>query len=111
MSPRMSPLDVMRQEVRLIILRALGEQQNRRMTASALTLYMNEMFLLGWDRAEVDQELDYLERMGAIQIIPAGTTRVAKLLRHGARHLSHDIIIPGIMQSTDPIDLPEAKGG
>ena len=107
----MSAMDVMRREVRLIILRSLGEQQNRRMSASALTLHMNEVFLLGWGRGQVDQELDYLERMGAIKLIPAGTTRIAMLLRHGARHLSHDIIIPEVMRSTDPIDLPEARGG
>lgn len=107
----MSPIEVMRREVRLIILRALGEQQNRRMSSSALTLHMNEVFLLGWERAQVEQELDYLERMGAIKLIPAGGMRIAMLLRHGARHLSHDIIIPEVMRSTDPIDLPEAKGG
>lgn len=107
----MSAIDVMRREARLIILRTLGEQQNRRMTSSALTLHMNEMFALGWERAQVDQELDYLERMGAIKLIPAGSVRIASLQRHGARHLSHDIIIPDVMRSTDPVVLPEALEG
>lgn len=107
----MSAIDVMRREVRLIILRSLAEQQNRRMTSSALTLHMNEVFLLGWERPQVDQELDYLERMGAIKLVPAGSVRIAQLLRHGARHLAHDIIIPEVMRSSDPMDLPEAKGG
>jgi len=107
----MSAIDVMRREARLIILRSLGEQQNRRMTSSALTLHMNEMFGFGWERAQLDQELDYLERMGAIKLMPAGSVRIATLLRHGARHLSHDITIPEVMRSTDPIVLPEALGG
>lgn len=107
----MSPISVQRREARLIILRALGEQQNRRMTSAALTLHMNEMFLMGWERAQVDQELDYLDRMGAVRLVPAGSVRIAVLQRHGARHLSHDIIIPEVMISTEPVILPEALGG
>lgn len=107
----MSPVDVQRREARLIILRFLAEEANRKMTSAALTLKMNEMFLMDRDRAWVEQELDFLAEMGAIRLVPAGTVRIAILLAHGARHLSQAITIPNVMRPTDPIVLPEAMGG
>lgn len=101
--------DIQHREARLVILRFLGEEVNRTMTSSALTVRMNEMFLFNKERAWVEQELDYLAEMGAINLVQAGSVKVARLLKHGARHLSWGIIIPNVKRTSDPIILPEAE--
>lgn len=56
----MSAEDVQRREARLIILRFLGEEVNRRLTSTTLTIRLDEMFLMDKPRVWVEQELDYL---------------------------------------------------
>lgn len=101
--------DVVRREARLIILRFLAEQQNRSLTSTALTIQANEIFVLNADRAWIEQEMDYLARMGAIKITPAGSVQVATLLPHGAKHLAWSLVIPDVLRPSEPIMLPEAS--
>lgn len=100
--------DVVRREARLIILRFLAEQQNRSLTSTALTIQANEIFALDADRAWIEQEMAYLERMGAIKVTQAASVQVATLLPHGAKHLSWARIIPDVLRPSEPINLPEA---
>jgi hypothetical protein len=102
--------DIQRREARLVILRFLADEVNRTLTSSSLTTMMNEMFLFNKDRTWVEQELAYLAEMGAVKLTPAGTVKVARLLPHGARHLSWGIIIPDVKRSSEPIMLPEVEG-
>lgn len=107
----MSAHDVLRREARLIILKFLAAEPNRSLTSTSLTIQMNETFLMGRERDWVEQEMDYLASMGAIDLKSAGTVKVGRLLRHGARHLALMISIPGILIPTEPLVLPEANGG
>jgi len=104
----MTALDVQRREARLIILRFLGEEVNRTLTSTTLTIQMNEMFLFNRDRAWVEQEIDYLAAMGAVKITKAGSVKIATLLPHGARHLSWGVRIPDVLSPSEQIILPEA---
>ncbi len=104
----MSAEDVQRREARLIILRFLGEEVNRRLTSTTLTIRLNEMFLMDKPRVWVEQELDYLASMGAVKLHAAGTVKIAQLTAHGARHLSFAIAIPDVLRPSEPIVLPEA---
>lgn len=106
----MSMADVQRREARLIILRFLAEEVNRSLTSSALTIQMNEMFLMNKDRSWVEQEIAYLAEMNAVKVTTAGTVKIARLTPHGARHLSWGISIPDVLRSSEPIFLPEAAG-
>lgn len=101
--------DIQHREARLVILRFLADEINRTMTSSALTVRMNEMFLFNKERAWVEQELAYLADMGAVELIPAGSVKVARLTKHGARHLSWAVIIPNVKRTSDPITLPEVE--
>lgn len=107
----MSAEDVQRREARLIILRFLGEEVNRTLSSTALTIQLNQLFLMDKSRAWVEQELDYLASMGAVKVTPAGSIKIARLTPHGARHLSFAIAIPDVLRPTEPIILPEAHGG
>lgn len=102
--------DVQRREARLIILRFLAEEVNRTLTSSALTIQINQIFLMNKDRAWVEQEIDYLQSMGAVDVTNAGTVKVARLTRHGARHLSWGVRIPDVLSPSSQIILPEAEG-
>jgi hypothetical protein len=102
--------DIQRREARLVILRFLADEVNRTLTSSSLATMMNEMFLFNKDRAWVEQELAYLAEMGAVKLTPAGTVKVARLLPHGARHLSWGIIIPDVKRPSEPVMLPEVEG-
>lgn len=99
---------VQRREARLIILKFLAEESNRTLTSSALTIRMNELFLMNRPRAWVEQEMAYLEEYGAVKLTTAGTVKIARLLPHGARHLSWGVTIPDVLRSSEPIILPEA---
>jgi hypothetical protein len=101
---------IQNREARLVILRFLADEVNRTLTSSTLTTMMNEMFLFNKERAWVEQELAYLAEMGAVKLTPAGTVKVARLLPHGARHLSWGVIIPEVKRSSEPIMLPEIEG-
>jgi hypothetical protein len=106
----MSMADVQRREARLIILRFLGDEVNRTLTSSALTIQLNEMFLFNKDRSWVEQEIAYLAEMGAVKVTSAGTVKIARLMPHGARHLSWGVAIPDVQRTSEPIVLPEAVG-
>ncbi len=103
--------DILRREARLIILRFLAEQTNRTLTSTALTAQANAMFLIGKERAWIEQELDYLATMGAVRLTTGGSVKIATLTPHGARHLNWDVIIPEVMRPSERIPLPEAEGG
>jgi len=106
----MSGHDVQRREARLIILRFLGEEVNRTLTSTALTIQLNQIFLMNKDRPWVEQELAYLQSMGAVDLKDAGSIKIARLTRHGARHLSWGVTIPDVLRSSEPIVLPESEG-
>lgn len=101
----MSGDSIIHREARLIMLRFLSEQQNRSLTSTSLMLQMKEMFLIDKDRPWVEQQLAYLAEMGAVKITPAGTVKIATLLRGGERHLSWAETIPGVLRSSEPINL------
>jgi hypothetical protein len=101
--------DVLRREVRLIILRFLAEEENRSLTSTNLTIRANDIFIIDKGREWVEQELAYLERMGAIKLTKAGSVQVATLLAHGAKHLSWAVTIPDVLRPSERIVLPEAQ--
>lgn len=100
---------IQNREARLVILRFLADEVNRSLTSSSLTAMMNEMFLFNKERAWVEQELAYLAEMGAVDLVAAGSVKVARLTKHGARHLSWGVMIPNVKRTSDPIVLPEVE--
>lgn len=86
---------IMREEARLIILKALGEQTNESLNSSILEPVLAR-FAINMERAWVHQQLDYLETMGAVTLISAGTVKIATLTDLGRRHLDRHYAIEGV---------------
>lgn len=91
----------LREEGRLIILKALAEETDGTLNSTSLEREIRR-FGIKRERAWVHGELDYLEQMGAVRLVTAGTVKVATLLRKGTRHLEREIIIEGVLRPSEP---------
>lgn len=92
---------IMREEARLIILKALGEQTNESLNSSIIEPVLAR-FAINMERAWVHQQLDYLETMGAVTLISAGTVKIATLTDLGRRHLDRHYAIEGVKRPSRP---------
>lgn len=90
-----------RQDARLIILKALAAQVDERLHSGYL---QTELMRFGVDRPRewINSELDWLAEMGAITQTKPGTVVVATLAEKGARHLRRAIMIEGIKRPSRP---------
>lgn len=92
----------MREDARLIILRALAEQINETLASNVLEEDVLPVFAIRQDRAWVHVQLDWLANVGVITVTPAGTVRIATLTNLGRRHLNRDVAIDGITRPSRP---------
>ena len=90
-----------RPEARLIMLKALQSEVNETSRSSALG---DVLFSFGIDKPRewIHAELDWLEEMGTITTIKAGTVTVATLTERGARFLRRSVVIEGIKRPSRP---------
>lgn len=89
----MAPL--IRQDARLIILRALSEQTDNTLHSGFLDATLRR-FGIRKDREWVHDELRWLEDRGALSLIGASSVLVATLTEKGQRHLDREIAIEGV---------------
>lgn len=92
---------LIREDARLIMLKAISEQVDERLHSG----YLAEVLLrFGIDRARewVHGELDWMAEMGAVTLIRPGSVVVATLTEKGARHLRRAIVIEGIKRPSRP---------
>ncbi len=94
-------LELIRQDARLIMLKALAAQSDERLHSGLLS---EELRLFGIDRPRewIHGELDWLAEMGAITQNKVGSVVVATLTEKGARHLRRAIVIEGIKRPSRP---------
>lgn len=85
-----------RDDARLIVLRALSEQTNDTLASNIIQDAVLPVFGIRQDRPWVHLQLDYLANLGAITLINAGTVKVATLTRLGKRHLDRDIALEDV---------------
>lgn len=86
---------IIREEARLIILRALAMQVDERLGSPLLGEELAH-FGITRDRAWVHTELAWLQEAGAVVVTEAGSIRVAQLTERGARHLARAFVIEGV---------------
>lgn len=86
---------IMREEGRLIILKALGEQMNESLSSSMLEPVLAR-FAINMERPWIHQQIDYLETMGAVSVVNASTVKIATLTDLGRRHLDRQYTIEGV---------------
>lgn len=94
-------LELVRQDARLIMLKALSLQTDERLHSGYLVA---ELFGFGIDRTRewVHGELDWLAEMGAVTLTKPGTVVVATLTEKGHRHLRRAIVIEGVQRPSRP---------
>lgn len=92
---------ITREEARLIILKALGEQTNESLSSSMLEPVLSR-FGINQPRAWMHQQLDYLETMDAVTLVAAGTVKIATLTETGRRHLDRHTSIEGVKRPSRP---------
>lgn len=92
---------LIREDARLIILKALEAQLDERLHSGYLA---EELLRFGIDRPRewIHGELDWLAQMGAVTLLKPGTVVVAQLTEKGARHLRRAIAIEGIKRPSRP---------
>lgn len=86
---------IIREQARLILLKALAEQVDERLNSDLLRETL-ELFGISKPREWVHQQLDYLAELSAVSIISAGTIKVATLTELGSRHLARTAVIEGV---------------
>lgn len=86
---------ILREEARLIILKALGEQHNETLSSSMIEEILPQ-FAIRQERAWIHQQMGYLRDMGAILMRDAGTVKIGTLTTLGRRHLDRDTVIEGV---------------
>ena len=97
----MDMAQLIREQARLIILKALAEQTHETLNSDFLILEL-QRFGIRKDRAWLHDELRWLDEMGAVVTVQAGSLLVATLAAKGARHLSREIAIEGVQRPSRP---------
>ena len=92
---------IMREEGRLIILKALGQQVNESLNSSMLEPVLAS-FAIHMERPWIHQQIDYLETMGAVTVVSAGSVKIATLTELGRRHLDRLTAIEGVKRPSRP---------
>lgn len=86
---------LMREEARLIMLRALEEQPDGRLNSELLRLTL-ESYGITKSRDWVHDELNWLRDMSAVTVVIAGTVRVASVTAKGSDHVARRAVIEGV---------------
>lgn len=93
--------NLVRQEARLIILRALEDQPDGRLNSELLRVTL-ETYGIAKSRDWVHDELNFLSEMGAVSVVTAGTVRVPQLTAKGSDHVARRLVIEGVKRPSRP---------
>lgn len=91
-----------REDARLIILKALAEQVNESLASNVLEEDVLPIFVIRQDRAWVHTQMNYLANIGAITVLDAGTVKIGTLTGLGKRHLDRAIALEGVTRPSRP---------
>jgi len=86
---------IIREEARLIILKALAEQVNESLSSSMIEPVL-QTFAIYQERAWIHQQMEYLRNMAAVTLVEAGSVKIATLTDMGRRHLDRHVAIEGV---------------
>jgi len=92
---------LIREQARLIILKALVKQVDETLN-SDLLIHELRPFGIRKSREWVHDELAYLREMGAVTTVAVGSVMVATLTEKGRRHLDREIAIEGVQRPSRP---------
>jgi hypothetical protein len=87
--------DFRKRDLRLVLLRSLLEQPGFRSNDNVLA-HEARVFGLDYSRDAIKAELRWLESIGAVKIVEAGSVLVATITRRGEDHVSGRFVIDGV---------------
>lgn len=94
---------IVREEARLIVLRALAEQPDTALNSSLLVEAL-AAFGLSRTRDWLHVELGWLSDIGAITVLDAGSVRIARLTERGLDHVERRVALPGVKRPSPRAD-------
>lgn len=92
---------LVREEARLIILKALAEQPNERLSSSLLVEVL-ATYGINKERGWVHDELAWLADRDAVRLTEASTVKIAELTERGKRHVDRHWTIEGVKRPSRP---------
>ncbi len=92
---------IIREDARLILLKALHEQPDGRLNSDLLREAL-AVFGISKSRDWVHEELRHLAELGAVLVHAIGSVRVAALTEKGADHVGRRIAIEGVKRPSPP---------
>ncbi|MGO3934722.1 VpaChn25_0724 family phage protein [Rhodopseudomonas pseudopalustris] len=93
--------DIIREEARLIMVRELHAQTNYALN-DALLQQVLESFGIARSRDWVREEIGYLDNVGAVTRVSAGSVVVAMLTAKGVEHVERRLVIEGVKRPSPP---------
>lgn len=98
----MSLSSIIEQEARLIVLRTLAEQSDRRLNSSLLQADLAERWGIAKSRDWLHEQLRYLADIGAATVTEMGSVRIAELTAKGLDHVERRIVLAGVKRPSPP---------
>ncbi|TRL38022.1 hypothetical protein [Rhizobium straminoryzae] len=89
---------IIQEEARLTILKELMKQPNKALTSEAVRRFLLDFLLIDKPREWVEAQFQYLADLAAVDVIPAGTVKIARLTERGELHLSGHVSIAGVQR-------------
>jgi ribosomal protein L12E/L44/L45/RPP1/RPP2 len=86
---------IVREEARLVVLKALADEPDRRLNSSLLQQVLQN-FGITRGRDWVHNELRALADLGAVEVIEAGPVRIAVLRAAGLEHVERRRVLEGV---------------
>ncbi|MER9047607.1 hypothetical protein NKH89_10065 [Mesorhizobium sp. M0923] len=86
---------IIREEARLIILKALAAEVNNRLNSELVRLSL-ESFGISRTRDWVHAELGFLSDIGALTVSDIGTVKIAALTQRGLDHVMRLTVLDGV---------------
>lgn len=92
----MSFTEIVERESRLVALRLLAEQPDRRLNSSLMREALAESWAINRSREWLHVQLRFLAELGAVTLTEAGAVLIATLTDRGLDHVERRIILDGV---------------
>ncbi len=92
----MSFTEIVEKEGRLVALKMLAEQPDRRLNSSLIREGLADSWAINRSRDWVHLQLRFLNEIGAVTITEAGTVLIATLTDRGLDHVERRTVLDGV---------------
>jgi hypothetical protein len=92
----MSFTEIVERESRLVALKLLAEQPDRRLNSSLLREALADSWAINRSREWLHVQLRFLNEIGAVTITEAGTVLIATLTDRGLDHVERRVVLDGV---------------